>query len=59
MKICFTEKEVEAIVREHVERVFGVTRPMVVRLSNYSSDYCVVSEPPKEATNSWKEVTNE
>lgn len=54
MKICFTEKEVEAIVREHVERVFGVTQQMVVRLSNYSSDYCVISEPPKV-----QEVTND
>lgn len=51
MKISFTEQEVEQIVLEYVQRTLS-QKLNAVRISNYSSDYCVVSikEPEPETT---------
>lgn len=50
MKICFTEKEVEAIVLAHVQKFFPEANK--VTLNNYSADFCRVTheepEPPVE-----------
>ena len=51
MKVCFTEKEVEQIILEFVQRTIS-HKLNTVRVSNYASDYCVVThvEPEPEPT---------
>ena len=47
MKICFTEKEVEAIVLAHVQKFFPQAN--LAEINHYSSDYCrVTHEAPAE-----------
>jgi hypothetical protein len=50
MKVCFTEREVEQIIIEYVQRT--VTQKLnEVRINNYSGDYCVVTYvEPEPAT---------
>jgi len=47
MKVCFTEKEVEQIVLEFVQRTIA-PRLNHVHISNYASDYCVVTQREPE-----------
>ena len=49
MKICFTEKEVEEIVLEFVQRTI-TPKLNHIRLSNYAADYCVVTQREPEET---------
>lgn len=49
MKVCFTEKEVEQIVLEFVQRTIA-PRLNHVHISNYASDYCVVTQREPEET---------
>lgn len=54
MKVCFTEKEVEQIVLEFVQRTI-TPKLNAIRISTYATDYCVVTveepEPPKAEEN--------
>lgn len=47
MKICFTEKEVEEIVLEFVQRTI-TPKLNHIRLSNYAADYCVVTQKEEQ-----------